>query len=245
MHARRRGYWKAMTTEVSDWLARLRRPDGYASGPYVLRELRRVIVSGQVTPGANLPVDQLAAAFQVSSIPVREALKTLIGEGLVKHRPRGGYTVTVLSGPELHELYLVRGALEAAAIEAATTAATEADDRLAEDTHRELMAAIDADDVPRYQTLSRAFHEALLAPCGMPRLLHMLKLVADLTEPSQAMSLLDPEQRAELQSDHTRMLDAFLHRDGSQLSTAAQDHHHRLTAYIDESRKARRDISAP
>ncbi|GAB3496642.1 GntR family transcriptional regulator [Flexivirga lutea] len=234
-----------MTTEVSDWVTQLRRPDGYATGPYVLSELRRVIVAGQIPPGANLPVDQIGAVFQVSPIPVREALKTLIGEGLVRHRPRGGYTVTVLSGPELHELYLVRGALEAAAIEAATAAATEEHDQRAATTHRELMAAIEADDVPRYQNLSRSFHEILLAPCGMPRLLHMLKLVADLTEPSQAMSLLDAAQRSQLQTDHTRMLEAFLHRDGAQLSSAARAHHSRLTAYIDESRNASGDISAP
>lgn len=233
-----------MATEATDWGAHLRRPDGYASGPYVLSELRRVIVAGQIRPGENLPVDQIAGVFQVSPIPVREALKTLIGEGLVRHLPRGGYTVTVLSGPELHELYLVRGALEAAAIEAATAAATEADDQRAEDTHRDLMSAIDADDVHRYQTLSRTFHETLLAPCGMPRLLHMLKLVADLTEPSQAMGLLSPQQRAHLQTDHTGMLEAFRQRDGAQLSAAARAHHGKLTAYIDASRNAHGDISA-
>lgn len=234
-----------MVTDASEWTRQLRRADGYATGPYVLSELRRVIVAGQLRPGATLPVDEIGAFFEVSRIPVREALKTLIGEGLVRHQPRGGYTVTVLSGPELHELYLVRGALEAAAIEAATAAATADDDERAHEIHQQLTAAIDADDVHRYQNLSRAFHETLLAPCGMPRLLHMLGLVADLTEPSQAMSLLDATQRAELQTDHALMLDAFLRRDGVQLSAAARRHHGRLTAYIDEARNGQGDISVP
>ncbi|MFC6707571.1 GntR family transcriptional regulator [Flexivirga alba] len=232
-----------MAADASDWVTQLRRPEGYATGPYVLSELRRVIVAGQMKPGVTLPVDEIGAFFQVSRIPVREALKTLIGEGLVRHQPRGGYTVTVLSGPELHELYLVRGALEAAAIEAATAAATVDDDARAQAIHRDLTEAIDADDVHRYQILSRAFHETLLAPCSMPRLLHMLGLVADLTEPSQAMSLLDSAQRAELQTDHALMLDAFLHRDGARLSAAARGHHGRLTAYIDEARNGQGDIS--
>lgn len=233
-----------MTNEVSPWIEQLRSADGYATGPYVLSELRRVIVAGQVRPGVSLHVDEIGAFFQVSRIPVREALKTLIGEGLVRHQPRGGYTVTVLSGPELRELYLVRGALEAAAIEAATAAATVSDDQRAQAMHHELTEAIDADDVQRYQTLSRSFHETLLAPCGMPRLKHMLGLVADLTEPSQAMSLLGPEQRAQLQTDHTLMLEAFLRRDGSGLSAAARRHHGKLTAYIDASRNGPGDISA-
>lgn len=233
-----------MTTEVSPWIGQLHPADGYATGPYVLSELRRVIVAGQIKPGVSLPVDEIGAFFQVSRIPVREALKTLIGEGLVRHQPRGGYTVAVVSGPELHELYLVRGALEAAAIEAATAAATDENHQRAKEIHRTLTAAIDVDDVHRYQTLSREFHETLLAPCGMPRLLHMLSMAADLTEPSQAMSLLNPQQRAELQTDHTRMLDAFLARDSAQLSAAAQAHHERLTAYIDDARNSQEDISA-
>lgn len=232
-----------MANDASEWIGQLRRADGYATGPYVLSELRRVIVAGQIRPGLTLPVEEIGAFFEVSRIPVREALKTLIGEGLVRHQPRGGYTVTVLSGPELHELYLVRGALEAAAIEAATAAATVDDDDHAQAIHRNLIGAIEADDVQQYQSLSRAFHETLLAPCGMPRLLHMLGLVADLTEPSQAMSLLDSAQRAQLQTDHAVMLDAFLRRDGSRLSAAARGHHGRLTAYIDEARNGRRDIS--
>lgn len=232
-----------MAHDASPWIGELRRADGYATGPYVLSELRRVIVAGQIRPGVSLHVDEIGGFFEVSRIPVREALKTLIGEGLVRHLPRGGYTVTVLSGPELHELYLVRGALEAAAIEAAAAAATAADDQRATDLHRELTEAIEGDEVQRYQKLSRAFHETLLAPCGMPRLQHMLGLVADLTEPSQAMSLLDAEQRAQLQADHTLMLEAFLRRDGVGLSAAARGHHGRLTAYIDESRNGRGDIS--
>ena len=232
-----------MVNEASEWIGQLRPAEGYATGPYVLSELRRVIVTGQVRPGATLPVDEIGAFFEVSRIPVREALKTLIGEGLVRHQPRGGYTVTVLSGPELHELYLVRGALEAAAIEAATAAATADDDARARAIHQELTEAIDADDVQRYQNLSRAFHEALLAPCGMPRLRHMLGLVADLTEPSQAMSLLESAQRAELQTDHAVMLEAFLQRDGARLSAVARGHHGRLTAYIDEARNGSGDIS--
>ena len=57
----------------------------------ILDELRRAILDGEVPPGSPIPVEQVAAAFGVSRIPVREALMTLIGEGLVDHRPNGGY----------------------------------------------------------------------------------------------------------------------------------------------------------
>ncbi|NHN54925.1 GntR family transcriptional regulator [Calidifontibacter sp. DB0510] len=214
-------------------LAGLRRPERYATGPDVLRELRRVIVSGQVVPGTFVPVDDVAAFFQVSRIPVREALKTLIGEGLVAHEQRGGYTVTLLSAEELSELYVVRGALEAAATAAAVRNARAADDRRAREAHDTLGAAIADGDAAAYQRHSRGFHEALLSSCGMPRLLHMLEVAWNLTEPMQPMTLLEPGQLSELHAEHQQMLDAFLARDADRLAQLSAQHQGHLTTYVE------------
>jgi DNA-binding GntR family transcriptional regulator len=59
-------------------------------------------------------VDAVTEAFAVSRIPVREALIRLVGEGLVDHVPRAGYTVAQLTRDELSQFYAVREALEAA-----------------------------------------------------------------------------------------------------------------------------------
>ena len=84
--------------------------------PKILDELRRVILSGDAPPNTPVPIDEVAEIFGVSRIPVREALKTLIGEGLVDHRPNLGYTVAQLTSAELHEMYVVREVLETAAL---------------------------------------------------------------------------------------------------------------------------------
>src|SRR6478672_11182087 len=120
----------------------LTREGAYSSGPQVLSELRRVIASGQVPPGSAIPLDDVAAFFGVSLIPVREALKTLLGEGLLEHQPRLGYTVTALSAAELDELYVVRGALEAAALDAAALQSTPADHTRAAAIHEQLVQAV-------------------------------------------------------------------------------------------------------
>src|SRR6185295_3950758 len=49
--------------------------------------LRRMIVTGQLLPGTRISVQRLCRRFNVSRTPVREALKTLSGEGLVLLRP--------------------------------------------------------------------------------------------------------------------------------------------------------------
>ncbi|MDR3664367.1 MAG: GntR family transcriptional regulator, partial [Mycobacterium sp.] len=82
----------------------------------VVTELRRVILRGDAPPGTPVPLAEVAELFGISHIPVREALKTLIGEGLVTHRPNSGYAVARMSKQELHETCLVRAALEGAAL---------------------------------------------------------------------------------------------------------------------------------
>src|SRR6476661_8096404 len=200
------------------------RPDGYVSGPQVLSELRRVIASGAVPPGSPIPLDDVAAFFGVSLIPVREALKTLLGEGLLEHQPRLGYTVTALSQTELDELYVVRGALESAALEAAVRQSTPADHARAAAVHAELGEAVTINDVAGFQRASREFHEALLAPCRMPRLLHMLDIAWNLTEPVQTMMRVTEDEREEMRVDHQAMLDAFVARDAAGLREASHEH---------------------
>lgn len=210
----------------------LTREDAYVSGPQVLSELRRVIASGAVPPGSPIPLDDVAAFFGVSLIPVREALKTLLGEGLLEHQPRLGYTVTALSQAELDELYVVRGALEAAALEEAVRQSRRADHERATAIHESLEQAVASDDAAAFQRASREFHEALLAPCRMPRLLHMLDIAWNLTEPVQTMMRTTEEDRAGMREDHRLMLDAFVARDAEALKAVAEAHHDRLTACI-------------
>jgi DNA-binding GntR family transcriptional regulator len=222
----------AQPRRQSDIVGLLVRSGRYASGPEVLTELRRVIASGQVPPGSAIPLDDVAAFFGVSLIPVREALKTLLGEGLLEHQPRLGYTVTALSQAELDELYVVRGALESAALDAAVRQSTPADHARAAAVHDALGEAVAADDAAAFQRASREFHEALLAPCRMPRLLHMLDIAWNLTEPVQTMMRVSPQERQEMRADHEAMLAAFVERDGERLKSLAEVHHARLTACI-------------
>src|SRR6478609_7170544 len=122
-------------------IARLRGDLGDLAGSgqqVILDELRRVILDGDAPPGTVIPVDEVAELFGVSRIPVRESLKTLIGEGLVEHRPRSGYTVAQLTLSELHEIYVLRGVLEQAALASAVAAATVADDAVAQQAYAAL-----------------------------------------------------------------------------------------------------------
>ena len=198
----------------------------------ILDELRRVILDGAVLPGTPIPLAEVADLFGVSQIPVREALKTLIGEGLVAHRSNFGYAVAQLTPQELREMYIVRETLEAAALAASVANATDEDRSAVVALHDVLQQAIRDDDPVAYHRQSREFHLALTRPSRMHRLLHMLESAWNVTEPVQSMVHVTAEERTALHADHRRMVESFLTGDVEQLLTTAELHAQRLNSVI-------------
>jgi DNA-binding GntR family transcriptional regulator len=198
----------------------------------VVAELRRVILDGAAPPGTPVPLAEVAELFGVSHIPVREALKTLIGEGLVAHRQNSGYAVAQLTAQELGEMYLVRESLESAALAAAVRSATEEDRRQAVSINDLLAQAIQENDAVAYHRQSRHFHMALARPSGMHRLLHMLEVAWNVTEPVQPMVHVTSQDRAGLHADHGQMLEAFLAGDTELLLAISERHAKRLNDVI-------------
>ncbi len=206
---------------------------GYAQHE-VLDELRRLILEGNLPPGTGMPLGELAREFGTSAIPVRESLQTLIGEGLIEHKPNLGYRVTQLTAAELRELYLVRERLESTALLAAVPRATAADHRAARESHDRMERAVLTENAVAYHRETREFHLALVRPSGMPRLVHMLEYAWNITEPVQPMVHVTAADRVVLHADHRRQLDAFLARDAEALLAATAQHHARMTGVLDQ-----------
>jgi DNA-binding GntR family transcriptional regulator len=198
----------------------------------VLEELRTAILAGRVRPGAAIPVDDVAARFSLSHIPVREALKTLVAEGLVEHQPRGAYVVARLTRAELAELYVVRASLETAALTASVARATDDDVAVAASALRELETATATGGPADHHRWSRRFHLALIAPCQMHRLLQMFERAWNVTEPGRPMSHASAGATAALADDHVAMLDAFAARDPGALVALSGVHYGRLQAIV-------------
>jgi DNA-binding GntR family transcriptional regulator len=191
-----------------------------------------VILAGGAPPGTPIPVGEVAELFGVSAIPVRESLKTLVGENLVAHRPNAGYVVAQLTRQELTEIYLVRGVLESAALRAAVEVAAEQDFAEADAAHRALERVLQDWDPRAYHRESRRFHLALIAPCQMRRLLHMFESAWNVTEPFQPMRYIPESDREQFHADHQEMLDAYIARDAEGLVSSSERHHQRLESVI-------------
>jgi DNA-binding GntR family transcriptional regulator len=210
------------------WVQGLPGPRDVPSQALVLEQLRGAILTGRVRPGVPIPVDDVAARFGLSAIPVREALKTLVAEGLVEHQVRGAYVVARLTPSELAELYVVRTSLESAAVGPSVARATDRDVAVAATALRELEAATAAGGASDHHRWSRRFHLALIQPCQMHRLLQMFERAWNVTEAGRPMSHASGPATAALAADHVAMLDAFAARDADTLVTLTGVHYRRL-----------------
>ncbi|MCM2417101.1 GntR family transcriptional regulator [Streptomyces sp. RKAG293] len=141
---------------------------------YVQEAIKHGILTGQLSPGQALVEADLAAQFGVSKTPVREALKTLAGTGLVVMSQYKGVTVRTVDTAMAREIYDVRLLLEPEALRRSIVrkeSLAAAQDALAR--------AGGAEDRADRSLANRDFHRALYLPCGNPLLTRMLDEVRD------------------------------------------------------------------
>lgn len=149
----------------------------------VLQELRQMMIVGTLRPGDQIRQEALATRLDVSRVPIREALKTLESEGQITYRPRRGYFVTELSLEDVRELHRLRELLEEEALRVALPRLTDADRAQLVQAQRDIETAFAAGDVAASSAASRRFHFILFEPCGMVRLMRLIRILWDATEP--------------------------------------------------------------
>lgn len=134
--------------------------------------MRTAILSGVIKPGERLRQETIASVFEVSRLPVREALKALESEGLVISAPRRGFVVTQLDAEDVDELYDLRALLEGEAVRLAMPLLTTTDLADLEVLHE---AMLDAPTAAAKVTARDRYHMRLYAVSGRPRLLELIR----------------------------------------------------------------------
>ncbi|GAA4145036.1 GntR family transcriptional regulator [Streptomyces griseoincarnatus] len=186
---------------------------------YVLEEIKRRILTGRLTPGQALVETDLAAQFGVSKTPVREALKTLAGTGLVVMSQYKGVTVRMVDADMAREVYDVRLLLEPEALKRAVRRGASLDD-----AREALTRADEATDTAERSLANREFHRALYLPCGNPLLGRMLDEVRDQAALVSAVAwAADPSWEREA-DEHRVILDLALAGDADGAARALHAH---------------------
>jgi DNA-binding GntR family transcriptional regulator len=175
----------------------------------IARQLRDAIMTGALPPGTQLGETDLAARFQVSRGPLREAMQHLVSEGLLRSERHRGLFVIDLEPGDVYDIYLARSAVERAAMLRALRGDRDAVAAVLEQTVADMAAAADDDDPTALSTADLRFHEALINASGSKRLVRMARTL--LIETRMCLSLLqNTYQRVEERVDeHTRIIDAL------------------------------------
>jgi DNA-binding GntR family transcriptional regulator len=181
----------------------------------IARQLRDAIMTGALPPGTQLGETELAARFQVSRGPLREAMQHLVSEGLLRSERHRGLFVIDLEPGDVYDIYAARSAIERAAMLRALRGGER--DRIAdvlEQTVAEMATAASEDDPSALSTADLKFHEALINASGSKRLVRMARTL--LIETRMCLTALQSTyQRVEERVDeHTKLIQAL--RDGDE-----------------------------
>ena len=142
----------------------------------VVERLRERILSGELPEGEQLRQETIASEYEISRIPVREALSHLAGEGLVKIVGNRGAVVAALSPDEIMQLFETRAVLESYILRQAIPNITEQDLQRAEGILLHYEQSLEHDsEMKSWGRWNWSFHSALYAPANRPVMFALLK----------------------------------------------------------------------
>jgi DNA-binding GntR family transcriptional regulator len=187
----------------------------------VYLETRARILTGVLPPGLNVNQESLAADLGVSITPLREALRRLEMEGLIRLEAHRTVVIAPLTGRELDELYVIRIELDSLAAGLAGANASEADTAKMGQLARQMPVKEPVAQLER----NRAFHRAIYASCGNGALVAYLDQLWDRTD-RYRLILVKQELVSGKASrqDHIDIADAVSDRDAERAARLTRDH---------------------
>ena len=196
-------------------------PRAKTASEHVERVLKAAILDGRLSPGTPLRQEALAAAFDLSRMPIREALRHLEAQALIEFAPHKGAVVAEISPQDQADTYLIRQALEPVALRLSIPHLTREDLDRAED----LIADMDREpEHGRLGELNRRFHLSLYARAGHPKLLTLIEQQL-ISHDRYLRFHLAIQGREELsQQDHREMVAAAATEDADRAVAALSRH---------------------
>lgn len=184
----------------------------------IARAVRRSIRERIFSPGQVLNQDELARQYGVSRIPLREALRTLAGEGLIVINPGMGAVVTELDPQEVDELYGLRLLLEPSLAEAILDHVGRRDIADLAGLVERLAQAADTSGED-WSAALYAFHRRMFELSGRRHTVRLVVQVLNLVEPYARLHAQESGNRGELTKLCRAMLAELEAGDGGELRT--------------------------
>lgn len=187
--------------------------------------LRTMIVSGRLSPGELLREQELCRELGISRTPLREAIRTLAREGLVKLSPNRSAIVASLDVRAVENLYQVIGHIEGLGAKLACKHASDEDINQIRILHYEMLIHYHKRDLPPYIQKNVAIHRALLMLSKNDVLMEVWTMLHPRVERARTLGNMYPDRWDAAVLEHEAMLKALVARDGETLANLMQTHY--------------------
>ncbi len=172
----------------------------------IANDLRERILSGDMSEGEPIRQEALAEEYDVSRMPIREALKRLNAEGLIQWENNRGGSVTKHSIAEIGEIFDLRILIETDLFRRAIPQMSLADFEKCDKILSQMEASYDEDDVARWGTLNHQYHGALYAAAGRTLSAEILERINLQSDRYVRLHLSVMEQREPAKEEHRELL---------------------------------------
>lgn len=206
--------------------------DGLPSSERVYRQLRQMILSGELPPGTRLVEIHLGEQFGVSRTPVREALKRLTAEKLVLGDPVRGLVVHAPEPHEVSEVYSVREALEALAVRLAAQRITDDELRQLRVILQSMRDAVAKERIDLIVSANIAFHDVIYRAAGNDTLFRLAKDLSDFVRRFSSEAFAHSDRASTVVEEHEGVLEALEAHDPERAAAASSSHLQAASAYL-------------
>ena len=206
----------------------------------VAAQLRELIFAGELVPGAFVDEVKLAEQLEISRTPLREALKVLTAEGLVRHEPRRGCFVNEVTEQDLDEIFPVLALLEGRCAYEAASHASDADLATLEDLHQKLGKHAKARRINEYYAANFAIHEAIITLAANRWLAGVIADLRKIVKLARLQQLHAPGRLDQSLSEHLAVFAALKARDPEGADAAMRTHITRQREALRELARAQR-----
>lgn len=190
----------------------------------VAAQLRERIFAGALVPGSFVDELALCAELSISRTPLREALKVLTAEGLVRHEPRRGCFVSEVTEQDLDEIFPVIALLEGRCAFEAARNATDADLVALEQLHDRLQRSAKAKRITEYYETNFAIHEAIILLANNRWLAQVIGDLRKIVKLARLQQLHAPGRLEQSLSEHMAVYAALKAHDAEGAEAAMRTH---------------------
>lgn len=189
-----------------------------------LNQIRDMIIEGKLAPGMRINEGQVGAMLGVSRTPLREAIKSLVGEGLVEILPAKGAVIRRFSIEDIRDILGVIKALEQSAAQLACERASDAEIAHIVALHEEMLTLYHSRNRLAYFKLNQAIHSAMVRASGNPVLSETHEQLQARIKRIRFIGNETPERWAGAVEDHEAMIEALRRREALALVQAVGVH---------------------